>query len=491
MRFKQQFISLLSETNQHEMKKLEEMEMKKLAALFCMLLLLCLAPAAKAEDISGPGLVADSSGIPAVEALFDMDFQTAQRCREDAGLSLYSEDGIFALYLIFDREYGFVTLTEEETGRAAAISTGGMLHFYLDVQACFGYLPQELTISFPTGEAQVNELQVFSAGPLPEWVQRWEKIPAGEADLLLLSTHGDDEQLFFAGLLPWYAGEQGRRVQVVYFTDHRNLTAHRVHEMLDGLWAVGVRDYPVFGPFEDYYTFDLEDAYRFYEDSGCPRQALLSFVTEQLRRYQPLVAVGHDVEGEYGHGMHQLTADLLMQAVEISGDPEVFPEQAAQYGAWQVPKTYLHLYPENPVVMDWDIPMKNGMTAYEASKELGFPCHKSQIRDFAWYFRGADRAADVEKYSPCRYGLYRTTVGEDTGKGDFFQNLEGYKDPPAPTEPPAQTLPPPETTPPTSPEPTNPAPTAEKAWIFIPAVGTALLTILTSFLNTPASKEKF
>lgn len=490
------------------------MGMGKIGALCCIVLLLCLAPAAGAEDVSGENCVVESSGIPAAAGLFDMDLETTQRCQANARVRLFYEEGIASLYLVFDREYGFVTLTEEETGKAVAVSTDGMLHFFLDLEEHFGHPPRALTLRFPTGGACVNELRLFSPGELPDWVQRWEKIPDGEADLLLLSTHGDDEQLFFAGLLPWYAGEKGCRVQVVYFTDHRNLNEHRVHEMLNGLWAVGVRDYPVFGPFEDYYTFDMEDAYRFYESSGYPRQALLAFVTEQLRRYRPLVAVGHDVKGEYGHGMHQLTADLLMEAVQISSEPDAFPEQERQYGTWLVPKTYLHLYGENPIVMDWDIPLDSfgGMTAFEVTKQMGFVCHASQVSDFAWYFRGADRAADVIKYSPCQYGLYQTDVGEDTGKGDFFEHLEEYlvdsngAELPPETEPtPADAAPIPEiesfqqppesapsTPPPTiQPEQTEAAKLGEKNWIILPAVGTVVLTVLTVCLSVPASKEKF
>ena len=438
-----------------------------------------------------------SSGVPAVEALFDMDLETAQSCTEDASVRFYNEDGVASVYLVFDREYGFLTLTEEETGRTAAVSTGGMLHFFLDLEECFGAAPRKVTLRFSTGVACVNELRLFSPGELPDWVQRWEKIPDGQADLLLLSTHGDDEQLFFAGLLPWYAGEKGYRVQVVYFTDHRNLTSRRVHEMLNGLWAAGVRDYPVFGPFEDYYTFDMEDAYRYYESTGHSRQELLGFVTEQLRRYRPLVAVGHDVEGEYGHGMHKFTADLLMEAVQISSEPDAFPELEEKYGTWLVPKTYLHLYPENPITMDWDIPLAafHGMTAYEVSKQMGFPCHASQTEDFAWYFRGANRASEVEKYSPCQYGLYQTTVGEDTGQGDFFEHLEEYRTKPVPTESPQETEPVSEPQPALSstavsetlPEHGETADSLVKNWILLPLVGTIVLTVLTVCLSVPAA----
>lgn len=460
-------------------------------ALLLFTVLLCLFPAG-AEAAVPVDLVEGSGGIPAVEQLFDEDMETTQRLEENASITVCREEGIAALYFVFDREYGTLNLTNEETGAVAEVPTEGMLHFYVDLKDCFGKRPQSVTVSFLTGEALVNELGVFAPGQVPDWVQRWEKIPPGQADLMLLSTHGDDEQLFFAGLLPWYAGEEGYRVQVVYFTDHRNLTAHRVHEMLNGLWAVGVRDYPVFGHFDDYYTFDLEDAYRYYEQTGHPRRSLLAFVTELLRCYRPLVAVGHDQAGEYGHGMHQLTADLLKKAVQLSGDADAFPEQLDRFAPWQVPKTYLHLYPDNPITLDLDVPLEafDGMTAYEVTKERGFPCHASQTADFAWYFRGADRATEVTRYSPCRYGLFHTTVGLDTGKGDFFENLEEYFE--VPTQP---SLPEPITAPVTQPtaQP-RPEPTStpvEKAWILLPAVGAAVLTILTVCLNAPDEKEKF
>lgn len=458
--------------------------MKKLLVTFLLVCLFCCN--AFAEDVSGGERIVAGQGIDDTDALFDMDFQTAQTVPDGASLTLNAEEGISGLYFIFDMPYESVTLMEDE--RTVTVDTGGILHFYLDVEKAMGRLPQSLQLTFSSGEASVNELRIFSPGELPDWVEQWNKIPQGEADLLLLSTHGDDEQLFFAGLLPWYAAQQGKRVQVVYFTDHRNITSIRVHEMLRGLWAVGVRDYPVFGAFPDYYTFDMEDAYSFYEEEGFSRDALLDFVTRQLRYYQPLVAVGHDEKGEYGHGMHQLTSDLLKKAVEVSADSARFPDSAQAYGVWQVPKTYLHLYPENQITLNWDIPMDafGGKTAYEVTKELGFPCHESQVSDFAWYFQGADRASDVERYSPCLYGLWYSTVGPDSEKDDFFENLAPAE---APTEAPTEPIPtdtaPPDTQPPQPPRRTDDTSfLAEQSWLAIPAAGTAVLLFLTAYYKS-------
>lgn len=444
--------------------------MQKLLSVFSAFVLsvLFLIPAG-AEDLTHPESITYSSGISDSAMLCDGDQETAQMCRENAFLTLEEPHGIAGLYLIFDKPYGTITLSAPE-GEECLLDTGGILHYFVDVQACFGGTPERLTLCLSDGEASVNELRLFGSGAVPDWVQRWEKIPDGQTDLMLFSAHGDDEQLFFTGLLPWYGAELGYRVQVVYFTDHRNLTSARVHEMLNGLWAVGIRDYPIFGAFADYYTFDLQDAYGFYAAQGQPEETLLSFFVENLRRGRPKVAVTHDPNGEYGHGMHQLCADLLKKAVAVSNDPEQFPELAAQYGIWDVPKTYLHLYPENTVTMDWDIPLESfdGKTAFQVTRDLGFAAHTSQQKDFAWYFRGVERAADIPKYSPCFYGLYRSTVGEDREKTDLFENIRRDSPQADPVSP--------------IPEQSNLS-AADRSWLLLPAVGTAVLTILTTGIS--------
>jgi len=75
--------------------------------------------------------------------------------------------------------------------------------------------------------------------------------------------------------------------------------------------------------------------------------------------------------------------------------------------------------------MNRDIPVESfgGLTAYEVTKQLGFPCHVSQQSDYSWYFAGIGRAADIPEYSPCAFGLCRSTIGEDQEKTDFFENV--------------------------------------------------------------------
>ncbi len=404
----------------------------QLLMLICLLLVLPVmsvrATEAEAENISGKELVTEFNRINK-DRMFDRDLLNSQRLVSESYVTLEQEKGIGSVYLLFDMEYGEYTITNEETGASATCGQNNYLHDFVDLVSLFGSAPKKITITFPQESGHINELYVFTEGKVPDWVQIWEQPVDGETDLVLFSTHGDDEQLFFAGVLPYYAAELDYQVEVVYFTNHRNRGTRRCHEMLDGLWAVGVKTYPVFGPFGDYRAMNRDSAYNLYKLMGEKEEEMLGYVVENIRRFKPKVAVGHDIiNGEYSHGVHILYAEMLSKALEISSDPNAYPESAEKYGVWDVPKTYLHLYPENEILMDWDRPLSkfDGMTAYEVTKNLGFPCHKSQVDDFRWYMSGADTATEVQKYSPCEYGLFRTTVGLDEEKTDFFENVTTY-----------------------------------------------------------------
>ncbi|MBQ4066922.1 MAG: PIG-L family deacetylase, partial [Clostridia bacterium] len=274
-----------------------------------------------------------------------------------------------------------------------------------------------------------------------------------------------DEQLFFAGVLPYYAGERAAAVQVVYLISHFD-THERPHEQLNGLWAVGIRNYPVISDFPDLYSESLEGAISAFEAKGCTYEDFTAFIVENIRRFKPQVLVTHDINGEYGHGTHIYCTDVVTKSLPSISDASFCPESAEKYGTWDVPKTYLHLYEENSITMNWDIPLEafGGKTAFEMTV-IGFSYHKSQhwtwFNDWIHGKAGAPvtKATDIKTYSPCLYGLYRTTVGADVAGGDFLENITLYKD----QLPPAQVTP--ETEPPVtgSSEPTDTAPAADSS----------------------------
>ena len=285
----------------------------------------------------------------------------------------------------------------------------GFIHEYLRLGQAVG--SAELTL--PKGTL-LTDVYAFTDVNPPDWVQLWEP-PCEKADLLLMPTHADDEHLWFGGAMPYYAGELGYEVQVVYLTNHGETI--RNHERLNGLWTVGVRHYPVVGKFPDVIATkkSLEAAeYRFGYNN------VMTFQVEMLRRFRPRVVIAHDINGEYGHGAHKLNAKTLLDALELTNDPEAYPASAEKYGTCQVQKCYLHLWKKNKIVVDWDsmvLERFGGKTALDMAKE-GFACHQSQLKYYSI-------EQDSVKYDCRRFGLAYTTVGEDTeGANDMFEHVD-------------------------------------------------------------------
>ena len=388
-----------------------------------------------AEEAAYAGAVLTAEGFPEPSVLSDGNERSHTAAEYGGSITVTREGGISFLYIVFDRVPEKWTLTDSSDGSQTVCGENSFLHEYVDVSSRFGYTPEAVRLDFPAGTS-IDEIYAFGEGTVPDWVQRWSP-PCEQADLLLLSSHADDEQLFFAGVLPIYAGERGLNVQVVYLVNHfldpSEYARLRPHEQLDGLWTVGVRIYPVMSDFPDLYSESLEDALAAYRAFGFEYGDFTEFITGALRRFKPLVVVSHDVNGEYGHGTHLLCAAALMDAVGFAADESVFPESAGLYGTWETEKTYLHLYPENPITLDLDSPLSafDGKTAFEVTQD-GFAKHTSQ--HWTWFYgwiygkdgQTVSRATDIKTYSPCYYGLYSTSVGYDTAGGDFMENIVPY-----------------------------------------------------------------
>ena len=280
-----------------------------------------------------------------------------------------------------------------------------------NIYSLYELLPETrvIQLKLTAKDQSICRIGVYSAGELPPDAQKWNP-PVDKADLMVLSTHQDDELIFMGGTIPYYAVALQKPTVVVYMT---NCARYRRAEALNALWKMGVRDYPDFINLKDDKVGSIEAGIELWGG----KDNVLSLVVARIRRYKPEVIVTQDLNGEYGHNQHKITARCAKYAIDAAADPSQYPESAQKYGAWQVKKLYHHLYDENKIVMDWETPLDafGGKTALEVAK-IGMKEHSSQTDAFAVKSHGT--------YDNSKFGLYFTTVGEDVEKNDFLEHIE-------------------------------------------------------------------
>lgn len=367
------------------------------------------ATGADARDITGHCTITVSENTGDLPRMLDSSLGTTWRSSADSIIQIETTIGIGSVYIEWETlpiHWGLSLFRRYSFGVDKMYGEYGFMNEFVRM----GKVCRKIRMTLHTGgkPASIARLRVYSDGEPPKTVQRWSP-PLEKADMLVLPTHADDELLYFGGTLPTYAGEQKKKVQVAYLTAHDTL---RTRELLAGLWVVGVVNYPVMSAFPDRYAASYEEAAAIY-----PVTEVLAFQVMLLRRFKPDVIIGHDLDGEYGHGMHIMNARLLTEALTLSGDPHRFTDSAELYGTWEVKKCYLHLYEVNKLEMDWLRPLAafEGKTAWEVAK-LAYAEHVSQ---HVFKFR-----VRIEGPNDCRqFGLYFTTVGPDINKNDFFENI--------------------------------------------------------------------
>ena len=397
-----------------------------LGVLLAVLFLWAPARAAEAQNITDSCTFRLCSTKRNVHSMTDGKYTTYWESNKirNPYIEITSETPIYGLYLCFRKmpsSYEIQTLSggEDPVWETVAEGDTRFIHAFYPLDG----LRSVRVISTQSGKMQMgfNEVFVFGEGEIPEWVQRW-KDPEEKADVLFLVAHPDDELLFMAGAIPTYDIEMEKRVVVAYLT-WSNTT--RRSEALNGLWTMGVRNYPVFGGFSDRYSNKLKDA---YEKLG--KTKVLSWVTELFRRYRPEVVVTHDLDGEYGHGQHRMLADACLQCYDLAAQAEQDPESAAAYGVWQVKKLYLHLYGEESeqTRFNWDVPLErlDGKTGMELAAEalaMHVTQETAEIKvNHQWTLLSMELTREV--FCNTAFGLAATQVGPDETHLDFLEHIE-------------------------------------------------------------------
>ena len=360
------------------------------------------------EEATAVAISITNSNGKGTDSLKDKKYSTRVTYNAGDTVTIKSESDMAGIYMIWGSPV--VPYTVKAGGREISCGANGYLHDYI----AFDAPVRECTVTI-SGETSICDIYAYSAGRLPASVQVWNP-PYENADIVIFSTHADDEVLFFGGVATLYGGAMGKRVQVVYLCNYWDGDRVREHEKLDGLWTMGLRAYPVNMPYGDYYAKTLADAKNLYSYTK-----VLASVTENIRRFKPLIIVTHDAKGEYGHGGHMLLHAAVVEAIEKSMDAEFNPESVTKYGTWDVPKTYIHLYSKNTVKLDLrqHETRLGGQTALDTTK-AAYKKHETQ--QWCWFY-----VSDEYEYSCADFGLYRTTVGYNVGN-DMFEHLISYGD---------------------------------------------------------------
>ena len=391
--------------------------MKHFSGIFFFLVfMMCLAAAPSlaetARDITAQATLKASNHQISSARVLDRDYKTIWNSlnRRKENLEFETEEPCFGVYLCSGMEKLKPWIVEVPQGKdwvEVARSQGKYGHEYVPLD---GLTHFRVRLEGNASQVfSVNEIYLLSAGDLPDWVQVWQPT-VEKADLMILAAHPDDEMLFFGGMIPTYAGEKKLDVVVCYLTCG---TPGRRSELLNGLWYCGVRTYPDIGTFWDKITYKLDKQYKVWGQN-----TVWKYVTALLRRYKPEVVATHDVNGEYGHGAHRVCADACLHCVPAAADESKYKDSLKTYGAWQVKKLYIHMYPQNQVEFDWDVPLESqgGKTGFETAVEA----YKLYVSQQQPQYQVEPRDSVKSCYL---FGLAYTAVGPDTEKKDLFENV--------------------------------------------------------------------
>jgi LmbE family N-acetylglucosaminyl deacetylase len=252
---------------------------------------------------------------------------------------------------------------------------------------------------------------IYGPNVLPKDYHAWQPTPE-KLDYLVVATHPDDDVIFMGAIVPIYGVERGLQGTIAY-TCTSNIR-YRCNEALNGAWAMGLRNHPIFAGFPDILP-SKQSQWEFQFKV----KALTQYYVRLFRQYRPEVVITHDTAGEYGHWQHINVSKAVCEAVSLAADASYDPESAGQYGIFQVKKLYLHLYPENRLKLDvWShLESFQGKNVIEIAREA-FRYHISQQK--ASHYHDDNKGV----YSLSDYGLYYSNVGPDSDHDDMFEHID-------------------------------------------------------------------
>ncbi|MBD3182060.1 hypothetical protein GF312_07200 [Candidatus Poribacteria bacterium] len=249
---------------------------------------------------------------------------------------------------------------------------------------------------------------------------------ANDITIMCLAAHPDDED---GATLTYYRRKYGVQTAILYSTRgeggqneigpelYEELGVIRAREIQQAASIYGAEVYDLnkrdFG-----YSKDSEEAFSFWG-----REDTLRRMVRVIRQVRPHVIItNHDTE--YGHGHHQASGILILEAFHAAADEKSFPEQLESgLSTWQVKRLFVRSSKEDADVTinvgEYD-PIR-GLSYAQIANE-GLKMHKSQ---------GMGRKV---KPGPVyrHYILVKTSMPKPDKLHSLLDGLEKHKDIPQP-----------------------------------------------------------
>ena len=205
-----------------------------LALLALCLLLVCPAEAEEAKELTAECVFTSNARGKDFSLMTDRNFSTYYSLNDKKGwLDVESSVPIHGISISMLSRYGapvsYDIQVEAEDGTWTTVASN---QFLVD-----WFVPDEPLTKFrikgtSAERIRISEIRIFGEGEKPADVQDWKVLD--DCDLMLISCHPDDEVLWFAGLLPTYAGERNYKVQLVEMTTPTEPYPERPLELLAG-----------------------------------------------------------------------------------------------------------------------------------------------------------------------------------------------------------------------------------------------------------------
>ena len=317
---------------------------------------------------------------------------------------------------------------------------------------------------------------LLHAGPWENPGHNWKPQPDNAA-VMAISSHPDDEGIFFGGTLPYYT--QVLQLPTVHvslndgdWSGASHAEDRRHDELRNADWVYGLPNEPIVN--DDFpgeptqagqagYASAVDVTWDWWNDQqldgfGSPgqdaaagKQRTIEYLATQIRTYKPDVIFAHDIDGEYGHANHRATGIAAAEAFHVAADP-VFVDGNAPY---QAKKIYLHQSQANGLgsvgyeFENWlfhdfmeqtSIDTNGDSTADKSPRQVaddGLDEHITQGRpDVSTVYRTGE---NFDGHHSEWWGLLASTVGSDTlatpfeiegetytdwARGDFLENID-------------------------------------------------------------------